>query len=971
MGGAPNDMAETIESLKTQINSLKLKIAEIESCEKYGELVIQSTGLGIWDWEVQTGAASFNERWANIIGYRLEELYPVSIDTWTEYAHPDDLKESERLLKECWAGETDYYIFESRMKHKNGSWVWVYDTGRVIEWESDGVPKRMIGTHIDIDDRKQLEKELQESDDKYSRVIGNLSEDYFFYSHDLEGVFTFVSESVTSILGYSQKEFILHYDDYLTDNPINKEVKQKIGNAILGIKQAPYVIEILHNSGDKRWLEVSEVPVFEEDSGKVITIEGFAKDITKRKNSEELLRESEERFHIVSGISFDVIWEWNIAGGTHTWFGDIDTLLGYEKNKFPRAIEGWEGIIHPDDRNSFMEKLTKHHEEHIPWHEEYRIIRKNGEVRYVDDRGETRWDKEGTPLVMTGRIIDITERKQREVELQKLSRAVKYSSSAVYITDLDGNIEYINPKFTDITGYAEEDAIGLNYRILQSRETPDVLYTDIWEAILSEREWKGETQNRKKDGRLYWARSSISGVKDVKGEITHFVAIQEDVTHEYELTEQLCYQASHDALTGLLNRLEFEHRAEELLSTVRDNKDEHALCFIDLDQFKVVNDTCGHVAGDEMLRQLSTVLQETVRDSDTLARLGGDEFGILIADCSLDNAQGVAASLQKAIQNYQFSWKGHSFKVGVSMGLVPITETTSNLMELLIGADAACYMAKDKGRNRIHVYHPEDSEIARRHGEMQWIARIQHALEEDRFCLYAQSILPLDNTTDKHYELLIRMIDEKGEIVPPGAFLPAAERYNLITQIDRWVIENAFRLLAENPVFQSQTSFISINLSGHSLAEQDMLNFIIKKLDDPGIENEKVCFEITETAAISNLGTARQFISTLKELGCRFALDDFGSGLSSFAYLKNLSVDYLKIDGMFVKDIVDDPIDNAMVKSINEIGQVMGMQTIAEFVENDEIKGMLCEIGVNYAQGYGIHKPQPFVELLSPLKDIL
>ena len=437
-----------------------------------------------------------------------------------------------------------------------------------------------------------------------------------------------------------------------------------------------------------------------------------------------------------------------------------------------------------------------------------------------------------------------------------------------------------------------------------------------------------------------------------------------------QVDKQLSYQASHDTLTGLVNRREFEYRAERLLSTIKQDNSEHALCFMDLDQFKVVNDTCGHTAGDEMLRQLGSVLTVTVRHRDTLARLGGDEFGVLMEHCSLDDAHRVATSLQKAIQDYQFLWEGSSFKVGVSIGLVPITPVTIDLNELLKDADAACYMAKDKGRNCIHVYHAEDLESTQRHGEMQWATRITQALEEDKFCLYAQPIVPLDGSSDKHYEFLIRMMDEQGKTIPPGAFLPAAERYSLISKIDHWVIEHAFGLLADNPVFLKQVSFCSINISGQSLSDSEILEFIITQLDKSGIQGEKICFEITETAAISNLNRATKFISTLKELGCRFALDDFGSGLSSFAYLKNLPVDYLKIDGMFVKDIVDDPIDHAMVKSINEIGHVMGMHTIAEFVENDVIKGMLKEIGVNYAQGYGIGKSLPLDELLGRSRNV-
>ena len=432
--------------------------------------------------------------------------------------------------------------------------------------------------------------------------------------------------------------------------------------------------------------------------------------------------------------------------------------------------------------------------------------------------------------------------------------------------------------------------------------------------------------------------------------------------------DQLNFHASHDALTGLVNRREFERRVQRIFDTVRRDNDEYAVCFLDLDQFKIVNDTCGHVAGDELLRQLTTVLEKVVRKRDTLARLGGDEFGVLMEHCSLKDANRVATSILSAIQNYQFIWEGHTFKLGVSIGLVPITQSTSNFDQLLKDADSACYMAKELGRNRIHVYRVDDVDLAKRSGEMQWVTHINEALEGDLFTLYAQAIVPLSNSDNTHFEFLVRMIDVNGSLFPPGAFLPAAERYNLISQVDRWVINNAFTLLAANPDFLADISFCSINLSGQTLSSPEILEFIISQLQESNINGSKICFEITETAAISNLSIAMEFISKLKDMGCRFALDDFGSGLSSFAYLKNLPVDYLKIDGIFVKDIAEDPIDHAMVKSINEIGQVMGMETIAEFVENDVIKGMLKEIGVNYAQGYGIGKPKPFDEILKEFK---
>lgn len=574
------------------------------------------------------------------------------------------------------------------------------------------------------------------------------------------------------------------------------------------------------------------------------------------------------------------------------------------------------------------------------------------------------FDNEGKINGAIETLRDATDLKKMEEQLQKLSRAVESSPSVVFITNLDGHIEYVNPKFSEVTGYSSEEAIGQHPNILKSEKTPEKTYSDLWKTIVSGKEWKGELHSKKKNGKFYWSRNSVSGIKN-NGKITHFVIIHEDITHEYELSEQILFQASHDELTGLYNRREFERRAELLFFSSQKKKEEHALCFMDLDQFKIVNDTCGHQAGDELLRQISTLLQQKVRKRDTLARLGGDEFAVLMEQCSLGDAYQVATTLLKIIQDYQFFWEGQSFRIGASIGLASITENTPDLTELLKRTDVACYTAKDLGRNRIHVYHDGDEEMSQRHGEMQWIVQLNKAIQEDRFCFYAQPIMALDKNENKHYELLLRMIDEQGEIIPPGAFLPAAERYNLIVTLDTWVINNAFELPSKYPKFMDQAKSISINVSGPSLTSPTSLDFIVEKLNSSEIDASKICFEITETAAISNLSAAIKFISTLKGLGCKFALDDFGSGLSSFAYLKNLPVDYLKIDGMFVKDIIDDPIDHAMVKSINEIGQVMGMQTIAEFVENEHIKDSLKKIGVNYVQGYGIGKPKPLDELFS------
>ncbi len=475
-----------------------------------------------------------------------------------------------------------------------------------------------------------------------------------------------------------------------------------------------------------------------------------------------------------------------------------------------------------------------------------------------------------------------------------------------------------------------------------------------WEAVM-----------RRRDGQRLWMRQTARVVRGGEG-AEKLACVCEDVTEARNLSQQLSYQASHDALTGLVNRREFERRLQRVLDIARNDHTEHALCYLDLDQFKIVNDTCGHIAGDELLRKLGSLLQGVVRKRDTLARLGGDEFGVLMEYCTLQQAQRVAEALHRAIENFRFNWEDKTLRVSASIGMVPINDASENISSILSAADAACYAAKEHGRNRIHVYHEGDSELARRYGEMQWVTRIERALEEDRFELEIQPIAPVDALDEPqahmlHYEVLLRMRDEHGRVVLPGAFLPAAERYDLARHVDRWVINTAFSWLGANPKHVEQLYLCCINLSARSVGNEDFLSYVIGCFDKTGVPPEKVCFEITETAAIANLASAARFIRALKEWGCCFALDDFGSGLSSFAYLKNLPVDFLKIDGVFVRGVLEDPVDLAMVKSINEIGQAFGKKTIAEFVESNAIleKLRLRYIGVDYAQGYGVGRPQP------------
>ena len=420
--------------------------------------------------------------------------------------------------------------------------------------------------------------------------------------------------------------------------------------------------------------------------------------------------------------------------------------------------------------------------------------------------------------------------------------------------------------------------------------------------------------------------------------------------------------AFHDALTGLVNRHEFDRRLKAALQTAKDEDKHHVLLYLDLDQFKVINDSCGHQAGDQLLSQLAVVLRDKIRARDTLARLGGDEFGLLLENCPLGQAEEVAEQLRETVRGFRFVWRDRSFSVGVSIGMVPITADALSVDEVLGAADVACYTAKDLGRDRVHVYIQGDAELARRHDEMRWVGRIKEAMDEGRFFLHRQCIQALNHEPEplQYSEFLLRMRDEDGRTILPGTFIPAAERYGIMLQLDRWVVKAVMDCLTNEACRESgvvESGLFFVNLSGASLSDEAFFAFIAEQLQRTGLAPERLCFEITETAAVANLYAAVTFIKSIRGLGCSFALDDFGAGLSSFSYLKSIPVDFLKIDGGFVRELVDDPMNHAIVRAVNEIGHVAGLRTIAEFVESDAVLDSLREIGVDFAQGYAIGRP--------------
>ena len=557
------------------------------------------------------------------------------------------------------------------------------------------------------------------------------------------------------------------------------------------------------------------------------------------------------------------------------------------------------------------------------------------------------------------------EKERAEVTLQSITDAVITTNSAT-------EVQYLNPVAERLTGWRNDAARGLpvdSVIKLVHDDTDEPMRNPVQDCLEnnSVEILHAHAALQRKDGTVIAIEASAAPMRNDTGEVIGAVMVCQDVSHARKLAHQLSHQASHDSLTGLANRREFERKLEDALESAKREHKTHVLLYLDLDQFKVVNDTCGHVAGDQLLAQIGILLDHKVRHSDTLARLGGDEFGVLLEGCDIVRGEQVAESLRQTISDFRFVWEDKIFRVGASIGLVELSASSENSAAVMSAADAACYVAKDEGRNRIQVFQG-GNKWPDRYGEMQWIARIHKAVEENRLLLYRQNIVAVAGIDSvEHAEILLRMQDENGAIIPPMAFIPAAERYNVMAMLDRWVVTKTLEWLVANPLTRdNHLQFLSINLSGQSLGDRNFLQYVVNEFARTGASAERICFEITETAAIANIGRANDFITELKKRGCCFALDDFGSGMSSYSYLKNLNVDYLKIDGAFVKDMAQDPVDFAMVESINRIGHVMGIKIIAEFVENETILEKLREIGVDFAQGYGIHKPEALIGSVRP-----
>ncbi len=694
--------------------------------------------------------------------------------------------------------------------------------------------------------------------------------------------------------------------------------------------------------------------------------------------------------------------------------------LGHTAEEWLALPHGLFAVIHPDDRAAVQAAYAACGATGEPLRCEYRVVTRAGALRWLLDEGRMIRGADGVPQFLQGVLIDITEDKRREAELQahrlhlqtmvaertaQLERQtgllaetnaslvkeiderrlaeqalrrseahfrllLESAGEGIYGLDTEGRCIFVNDAALEMLGYGREELLGqpTHERIHHSREDGSAYAEDecpIYDAFRVGVARRGMVEPLwRKDGSMLIAEYSSYPLREDDA-VSGAVLVFRDVTESHALASQLAWQATHDALTGLINRQEFERRLAQAIDGVRRDGGVHALCYLDLDRFKLVNDTAGHAAGDELLRQVSRLLEGHMRQRDSLARLGGDEFGVLLEHCPADRALRLAVGMRDAVRDYRFSWQGRSFTVGVSIGVVAVDADTESAAAAMSAADAACYVAKEQGRNRAHLYQADEVNATEQRSQMRWVSRLSQALDENRFRLYCQAIVPLHAgaATRPHYEVLLRLQEAEGPLIEPMAFMPVAERYSLMPAIDRWVLAEVVRACA---VTQNEAApLFAVNLSGRSLADDRLAGYLAELLQAHGVSGDRLCLEIAEASTAENLSRSSQRISEFKMLGCRIALDCYGSGMSAFADLRMLPVDFIKIDGGFIRSLAEDRLNHAVTEAINRVAHVMSIETVAGCTETASIVTALKKLGIDHAQGYVLGMPQPIETLIA------
>ncbi len=794
---------------------------------------------------------------------------------------------------------------------------------------------------------------------------------------DLDGRCFAVNRALCDFLGYLPEDLIGRRPSEITHGDDRGLVVERMRRLVAGeIDEYSLEKQFLHKNGTPMWSFIAVSAVRDDKTGAPLYMIAQMQDLTARRAAEAALEESESRWNFALESAGQGVWDHDYVRRETFCSPMWSWMLGYEPGAISSKADAWLALVHPHDLPHLRDQSQIHLDgESEKFECEFRMRHKDGRWVWILDRGKViARDADGRPLRMIGTHTDITEHRVLNVALEEEKERLRITlhsiGDGVICTDAGGFVTFINPIAEQLTGWSASAALGrpvdIVFRLVDDvtgRHLPCSVGQCLGRLDRVSRDEGVLLVGR--DGSRVDVKSSASPVRTPSGETLGSVLVFQDVTRARTLQKELAQMASHDALTGLRNRSSFEQTLADHCSRAGNENRGHALCFLDLDRFKIINDTAGHAAGDVLLREIGRVIREHMRGADLIARLGGDEFGILLVDSDLEEARDIAERLIERIGRVRFAWDGRVYEIGASIGIARLDGETPLAADVMSRADVACYAAKAGGRNRVSIYHASEGDARRHHHELHTAAGIRAALDGDRFVVHAQEIADLRPAghLHRHCELLVRMRDEDGALLSPGAFIPAAERYGLMASIDRWVIRRVLHTHAR-AILEVPRLSVSINLSANSLEDSSLLDFLAVELKQSVLPPHRIRFEITETSLINNLTNAARLVADLRAAGYAIMLDDFGAGVSSFAYLEHFPADFLKIDGGFVRKMKANPIDRAIVESINDVGHKIGAVTVAEFVEDAETLEILREIGLDMAQGYHIAHPVPLEDLL-------
>jgi diguanylate cyclase len=907
-----------------------------------------------------------NDLFCKISGYSEHEL----LGTHCRIVESD--KQPLAYFKSLWRRLQRGQPWRGEICHraKNGDEYWV-DAVIAPLMGSNGKPERFVSLHSDITSKKIQEQALISSRELLARTGA------------AAGVGGWQLDLISGALYWSEQTYTIHgvaptYKPALSEaisfyardaRPI---IQAAVDRSMIDGSVWDLELPFIKARGESIWVRATGKAEIKD--GVPVSLLGTFQDITSQVEQRQALEGLHQRLALATKGAGIGTWDYDILNDVLQWDSMMCELHGLEKSNHPVTASAWLSYMHQDDWVRTQATVKDAIKNGRSYDLEARIVRPDGSVRYVRSTAQVSSFQNGKTLRYVGVTWDVTETRLMALEIARQHDLLKVTlesiTDAVLTTDESGKVAWLNPVAERLTGWTNAAAKGLAlaqvFRLCSEESLP-VKLLPIAVAV-AQHCLTGTTEPvilLSRNAERYGIEQSAAPLLNHEGQLLGIVVIFRDVTEQRRLHKEVSHRASHDTLTGLVSRSEFEQRLNKIIDSLKTDGTEHTVLFLDLDQFKLVNDACGHSAGDQLLVQVAKLLGHTTRSSDTIARLGGDEFGIILENCSNDNAKRVADQICERMNDFRFAHSDRRFRIGVSIGMVPLDNRWTSTSSVMQAADSACYAAKDAGRNRVHVWFDTDQNMQIRQGDMKWASRLEQALDEDRFILYGQNIVAINTPSRGLYaEVLVRLRDVDGTLVPPGAFLPAAERFHLASRLDRWVLRKTISMLtccADSSLIET----LSVNLSGQSIGDQTFHREAHMLLIEAGPKIcSKICLEITETAAITCIADASSFITHVQALGVRVSLDDFGSGASSFGYLKELKVDQIKIDGQFIKGLLNDSLDDVAVRSFVEVARVVNAQTVAEFIDHPDILERVREIGIHYGQGYLLHKPEPLIEIL-------